>query len=581
MSELSQIKLRPYQEEAIGSIFRYFDKGNVGNPLVVAPTGSGKSILIGEFIRRVCTTWPDQRILMLAHRKELLSQNAQKIRTLWPEAPVGLYSASLKSREFDQITVGQIQSVYRRGDQIGYQNLILVDEAHLMPKGGDGMYQTLLASLRKFNERIRIIGFTATPYRMKSGLLIEGKDRVFTDIAYNIPILDLINDGYLSRLISKTSVVQADLSRVKIQAGEYILGQAEAVMDDEILTAKALDEVEKYCEDRKSWLIFTCGVKHAEKVTDALRDRGYNTECVVGDTPPMMRDIAVNRFRAGEARALVNCQVFTTGFDAPNVDAIIMLRPTCSPGLHVQMIGRGSRLSPETGKENCLILDFAGNLLRHGPIDQIGVSAGRSSSGKKGKAPFKRCPECEEALPIGTTECPECGYEFPEPEIKHDQVASDAPVLSTEQRPRELEVERVTFKRWKKTGKPDSVCVSYYIKDSDESIREWICPEHGGYATENFVKWWLGKCRDLKPAPKTVTDFLELAPRQLQYIGLIKVRKEGKYNRVFAHGLSQDEVVPMESETGGNNFFGRQRAVPLEPSQPTTFIDFEDDDIPF
>ena len=200
-------------------------------------------------------------------------------------------------------------------------------------------------------------------------MLHEGERRLFTDIAYEVSIRDLIDHGYLCPLISKMTNLTLDVGGVGSRGGEFIAGQLQAAVDRESITRAAIDEILAYGEGRRSWLLFCSGVEHATHVALALRDRGVSCATIFGDTPSAERDRIIAAFKRGEIRALASMGVLTTGFNAPAVDLIAMLRPTKSTGLYVQMAGRGTRLAP--GKENCLVLDFAGNVARHGPIDAV------------------------------------------------------------------------------------------------------------------------------------------------------------------------------------------------------------------
>lgn len=544
------IKPRPYQEKAHEATFAYFENGGEGNPLIVAPTGSGKSIQIAMFMQDVLSRWPNERILLLAHRKELLEQNCAKLLSIWPDAPVGVYSAGLKSRRMDQkITIAGIQSIFRKAGRLGWISLVLVDECHLVPPDGEGMYQKLLKGLREINPNVRIVGYTATAFRMRTGHLIDD-DGFFTDIAYEIEISDLITDGYLSPLISKIPKTQADLSSVHIRGGEYIAQEAEAVMDEKVLTEKALNEIESMAGDRKSWLVFCAGIKHANNIATELKKRGHTAESVTSETDSLFRAQHIEAFKRGKLQCLVGADIFTTGFDAPNIDLLVLLRPTQSAGLYIQMVGRGSRLSPDTGKQNCLVLDFAGNIDRHGPIDQIRIKRRATREGRGEleicAAPVKACPECRFAVPIAVMCCPCCGYVFPAP-AKHDIRATEKPILSSLEPPQRYRVEGVDYRRHEKIGKPPSMRVVYFCEAegndapllaSRMSVSEWVCLEHMGYAFKKACEWWKSHHRDhTKPVnikvPANITEALSRTA-ELRVPSHIYVKRDGQFMRVVS-----------------------------------------------
>ena len=348
------INLRDYQRESIDALYAWFGQHEKGNPLLVLPTGAGKSVIAAALVQEIIEKWPSQRILIVTHVKELIEQNYLKLMELWPQAPAGVNSASLKRRDADsQIIFAGIQSIYNRPYELGWFDLILVDEAHLIPvKTMTGMYRTFLDQMENINPAIRIVGLTATPYRLDDGLLTEGKNNLFHDIAYEIPINLLLDRGYLCPLTTQPTSTRANLSSVKKQGGDFVISQLAQAVDQEEITKAAIAEVVELASDRKSWLIFCVTVAHAENVRDEIRGYGLTCEMVTGDTPKAERHTILTQFKRGHIQALVNVSVLTTGFDAPCIDLMVYLRPTQSLSLYVQMAGRGMRL--KEGKENCI-----------------------------------------------------------------------------------------------------------------------------------------------------------------------------------------------------------------------------------
>lgn len=540
--------LREYQKEAIASIFDWFKSNNRGNPLVVAPTGSGKSLLLAGFCKQTCERWPKTRILMLAHRKELLEQNANKLWQTWPAAPIGIYSAGLNKKQFNRITIGGIQSIYNKANQLGWIDLILIDECHLLPKKGEGQYRTLIAGLMKFNPKLRIIGFTATPFRVDSGMLTSDSDSIFTDICYEIDLRYLIDQGYLSNLISKQSNVQADLTDVRTRGGEYVPTDIDKACDNDDLIGRTLNEICEQGKDRKSWILFCASVKHTLHVTQELKNRGITCAAVTGETPSGERTRILSEFKAGRIRAVLNCDVLTTGFDAPNIDLLCLLRPTKSVGIYIQMVGRGSRLSP--GKENCMILDYAGNIERHGPIDQIRIKQ-KSGKAVNTGAPTRKCPECNVVLHISVKQCTECGYQFPE-EQKHLSTASAQPILSIVQ---EFSIDSVRYERHEKEGKPPSMRAIYGIGYA-LNINQFLCFDHGGFATMKARQWWVKATGEKHGVPKNTNEALSRIDELGKPIKLF-AKKDGKYWQIL--NVEFNTTV----DKFGELYDGRERGIPF------------------
>jgi DNA repair protein RadD len=517
------LQLRPYQRAAIDAIYDYFAVAT-GHPLLVLPTASGKSLVAAAFIQEVLAQWPDERIIILTHVRELISQNFAELIRLWPEAPAGVYSAGLNRRDVQaQILFAGIQSVHRKAYAIQRADLVLVDEAHLVPRTANATYRRFLGDLTRINPQLKVIGLTATPYRLDSGMLHTGPDALFDDIAFEDSVRELIDEGYLAPLVSKQTSTQIDVSGVGTRGGEFIAGQLEAAVDHDPITQAAIDEVVAYGRDRRSWLLFCAGVGHAQHICDAVRERGFSCATIFGHTPKAERDRIIAAFKRGEVRALASMGVLTTGFNAPAVDLIAMLRPTKSTGLYVQMAGRGTRLAP--GKDNCLVLDFAGNVARHGPIDLVKPKDKTNGEGD-GEAPTKVCPECQTINALAARGI-ECGYVFPAPEVQLEATATTRPILSVG-RPEWVDVGAVTYHRHEKPGRPPSLRVDYSC--GLVRHREWVCLEHEGYAGRKAVEWW-SRRTDGELAPSTVDEALARVDELRQPVQ-IAVRPNGRYAEV-------------------------------------------------
>lgn len=523
------MQLRPYQRAAVDSAWDYL-RAQPGNPCIVLPTGAGKTIVLAELIREALTQWPGTRICVLAHVRELVAQNADKLQRYWPEAPLGIYSASLKRRDrFEPVIFASIQSVAKKAAQLGRFDLLLIDEAHRVPLRAEGQYREFIEGCRQFNPRLRIAGLTATPYRLGGGPVC-GPDYILNEIAYEARVGDLIREGYLTRLVSKAGIARADLTGVQVRQGEYARGQLEQACNVAEVVEAACDEIVALCAARRAWIVFCAGVDHAEAVSAALAARGIACAVVTGETAAGERDARIEAFQRGELRALVNVNVLSEGFDATHVDAVIMMRPTKSAALYYQQAGRGMRLHP--GKADCLVLDFAGNIVEHGPVDAIRPPR---APGKKAKsaAPVRECPTCHAIVPVQARQCPDCGYQFPVQEhARHDATASNAAILSDEVTPPEdWPVTGVSYRRHDgKSGIP-TLQVTYLC--GLRTAREWVCLEHSGFARSRAVRWWLDRSPQAA-VPRSVDDALEHTA-QLIKPTRIRVQKRGKYHEIIGH----------------------------------------------
>lgn len=565
-------ELRWYQQEAIDAIYQYFSGSN-GNPLVCVSTGGGKSIIIADFIHGVLGHWPDQRFLILSHVKEIIEQNHEKMVSIWPDAPTGIYSASMGSRNTDaQILFASIQSVHKRAEQLGHFDLLLIDECHLLSsENSESMYTRFIKALKEINPALKIVGFTATPYRMKQGLLTEGKSPLFDEIVYETDIQRLIDDGFLSPLHSKGGKEKINLQGVRTRQGDYLTSDMEEAVQKNDVTEKAVAEIIEYGKDRSAWLIFCVSVAHAELVKGLLINEGIDAECITGNTPKDERTRILADYKAGQIKALTSQGVLTTGFDAPLTDMIALLRATKSPGLYVQILGRGLRISPETGKTDCLVLDYGGNVERHGPIDRITIGSIITGEGK-GEAPVKECPECFEIILAGLRVCPACQYEFPERE-KHESEASNAALLAAQVEPEWLEVDEIIYTIHEKAGKPPSVQVTY--RCGFETVREWVCFQHGGYARQKAVMWWVKRFGHI-PCPEFTDDAYQrlTEARGMKEPCRIEVIQDGRWQRVRAYDFTVKEGTPSE---WNDNPEGKPQQVDLQPAG----FDVFDTDIDF
>lgn len=553
---MSLISLRPYQQESIDATFDYWSAGG-GNPIIDMATGLGKSVVIAKLMQDLLQQY-DMRVLAIVDNRDLVQQNFLALKKLWPDAPAGINSAGLGRRDnHHRITFASIQSIYKRPSLLGPRDLVLIDEAHMVPVEGEGMYRTLLEGLVDMVSDLRCAGLSATPFRMKTGRLDEGDGRLFDKVVYHYGIKEGIEDGWLSPLTSKPGDVEIDVSGVTKRGGEFIPGALEAAADHDEIVQAAARNLSAYAASRRSWLVFCSGVKHAHHVRDAIRATGHTCEVVFGDMDKGERSRVIADFKAGRIRAISNADLLTKGFDAPNVDLVAMLRPTLSTGLFVQIIGRGTRpvyppgFNPNAAtreervaaiaagpKPNCLVLDFAGNCRRHGPVDLIEVGPTRGK--KKSETGVtvdtvmgKNCPDCKEIEAINARVCRVCGYEWPfTAEPQHAAVADDVPILSSEMGTAltvaEHPVASWSCRAWEKEGAPDTVRVTYMA--GLQAFNEWICPEHDGRARWKFDKFWR-EHGGQSPAPNKVSEvcvrFAELTPPDI-----IQTRRNGKWQDI-------------------------------------------------
>lgn len=521
------LSLRPYQQASLDALYAYWSEAG-GNPLIVLPTGAGKALVIAALVRDLIAKYPNLRIGMVTHVRELVSQNFKELLGYWPGAPAGIYSAGLGRRDTrQQILFMGIQSVHRRTRELGAFDVLIVDEAHLIPRSDSTTYGRFISKMRDVTPDMRVVGLTATPFRLDSGRLDMGEGALFDRVVYDANVADLISQGYLSRIFSRATETAISTAGVQKRGGDFVPGQLADAVDKPDITHAIVAEAVKAGHDRAAWIAFCCSVQHALNMRDQIRRHGITCETVTGETPAGERDRIIKAYRSRQIRCLTSVGVLTTGFNAPHVDMLIMARPTESAGLFVQMAGRALRKAE--GKADALILDFAGLTRRHGPIDLIsGKKPGKAGDGT---VPAKACPQCQTLNRLAARECECCGWEFQiqEREVQLDERPSDLPVLSTEGPPW-LSVRDMSFARHHKNGSPDSLRAEFHCGLATHRV--WVCLEHDGLARRKAHEWWRRMGGGEPPA--TVEEGLARASH-LVWPAQIQVRQNGRYHEVVGY----------------------------------------------
>lgn len=542
------VQLRDYQKEAIEAIYSYFDRGEGTKPLVSAPTGSGKSVIMSQFIKEVCNENPRVRVMVITDSRDLIAQNEKQLRNIWPDAKTGIYSAGLGKRQSDEnirVLFCGIQSVSKKAFDLGKFDIIIIDECHLVGRNSETRYRRFLKDELLVNPHVVVIGFSATIYRLDSGMLYDGKDALFDGVAYVCDMKRLIKEGYLCPVVSKGGSKTIDLSNVKIQAGEYNQKDLAFAADTDELVKYAVKEIVECGKDRRAWIVFASGIDHAEHVAREIRKYKIECEVVTGNTSNEERDRIIEKFKSGKLRCMVNVGIFTKGFDAPICDLIALLMATKSTARYVQIVGRAMRPCPPL-KKDALILDFGNNVLTHGLIDEVDPIKKKNVFGlEPTKPPMKVCPnsKCQAIIHARVMKCPACGYEFPLPdaEAKHGTEAYSGPVTSDQVRPYIVDVVDTYVSKHSKPGKTQSVKMEF-IDRMDRSYPIWICLDHGNYAAEKaraLVNQFGGKARSVEEALKEYKNWRKVEK--------IEVRPDGKFSRVtgfvFAKGQSTQQKL--------------------------------------
>lgn len=471
------MQLREYQTRAIEMLYAWFEKNHTGHPVLNMPGGSGKSVVIASLAKDALQNWPETRILMLVHSKELILQNADKLRKLWPGAPLGIYSASVGRRQLDEpITYAGIGSVAKRAKEIGHIDLCIIDEVHAVSTTESGNYRKMIADLLEINPGMRIVGLSASPYRLGQGLITEGPTAIFSEILEPVSIEELVYKNHLVPLRSKLTSHKLETKGLHKRQGDFIPSEMEAKFNTADHNQAVVQEIINKAKDRSHWLIFCSGVAHSDAVAKCFVDFGISAESLDGTHAKSERERKISEFESGKIRALCSVGILTTGYDFPALDCIAFLRSTMSPGLYLQMAVRGMRIHSD--KTDCLVLDFAGVVETHGPI--TAVQPPRKGSSEPGPPPVKLCDQCNELVHISAKECPACGFQFPPPQEKAYTLRNDD-IMGVEGK--DLEVSEWMWRKYvsKASGKEMLAC-TYYGGLSDKPITSYHAIMHDGFA---------------------------------------------------------------------------------------------------
>ena len=562
------ITFRNYQLDAINAIWNFFATKE-GNPLVAMPTGTGKSLVIAGFLQSVLYNYPRQRIICLTHVKELIEQNYLELLNVWPNAPAGINSASLGKSDFlNPIVFAGIATVFKKWNLFGHIDLILIDEAHLLSPDDTTMYQSFIAGLKTVNPYIKVVGLTATPWRVGVGKITDGG--LFTDVCIDMTTIEAFNwfirEGYLCPLIPKPTKTVLEIDNVAVRGGDYVAGELEKAINQDSLTENAVKEALELGHNRKHWLVFCSGINHTIRTAEILNMFGVDAIAVHSKMSKQQRDDAIKGAKLGKYRALVNNNILTTGFNFPAIDLILMLRPTMSTILWIQMLGRGTRPSIATQKENCLVLDYARNTRRLGPINDPVIP--RKKGEKKGEAPVRECPVCETYNHASARFCIYCGEEFKVSIKLHTEASTEQLIKEDLPIVKEFKVDHITYSRHYKEGSKPSMKVSYHC--GLKVFSEYVCFEHTDYAGRKARIWWKNRCKtDFPTSTEEGMQISSMLPQPTH----LRVWVNKKYPEIMS--VCFDGTMFGKQEDSGE-----RAQLSVEKPKTTEPVDY-DDDIPF
>lgn len=524
--------LRQYQITAIEAVHK--DLQTSKNVLLQQIMGAGKTVLTCRLVNKYYHT-TDRRFLILAHKNELLTQFQKTFRkfTDIPEDDIGISCAGLHEKIVEKrITIASVQTFINQLESYSGCNLIIIDEAHRIQINTGSQYDQVINYLRDKNPAMRILGITATPWRLGHGRIYGPCDNLFPRLCHQTTYEELKSSGHLMPLEGKVAShpsMSEDLFGVRV-SGDYVLDQLGEIMCRERHTTTAVEAMHKHCDGFKHICVFCCTIEHAETLRKLI---GAEATTVHSKLTPLERNANMEAWRSGRKRIITSVNILVEGFDWPALDCIVMARPTLSAGLYLQAVGRVLRCAP--GKERALLLDLTDNTARFGTdLDRIKIGVPKKVEEQLKKNFEKLCPECETIVHSARAECPECGYVWPPPEPPENAV--NVPELNEvffgKAEPKTVEVGSLKFFKHMKKDKPPSLRVEYHSHSlfGSRIASEWVCFEHSGFARQKAEDWWKEMTGDDTP-PKTVDEALELT-HLVSTPDEIVIEPDGKWVRI-------------------------------------------------
>ncbi len=421
------MKLRPYQTDLIDKTRALMTEGE-RSVLIVAPTGAGKTCTVAHMLKSA--TSKGKKAWFTVHRRELLHQASETFKTVGVDH--GIISPDHEFDPSKKIQIASIQSVSRRLKTLKKPDIIIWDEVAHIPS----------ASWAKIYEEMKDIfhvGVTACPWRLSG----EGLRKWFPKMVLGPPIHELMEQGFLSRYKIYAPKSGIDTEGLHTRMGDFVTGELENVVDRPTITGNTIQQYNKYLENKRA-IIFCASIKHSKHVVEAFESNGIPSAHVDGDTPRQERDLSIKKFKDDKLKIISSVEIFSEGFDCPGAEGVIFLRPTQSLSLYLQQAGRGLR--PFPGKEIAIMIDQAGNCLRHGLPDDVREwtleDRERNVRPSNNGAPVRICERCLAAQPANSHECRYCGFIFPIKSRKVEEVDGELQEMQKDQMRREIKREQ-------------------------------------------------------------------------------------------------------------------------------------------
>lgn len=533
--------LRDYQIEMLGCC-QHFLLEEEGNGIVAAVGGVGKSLTMNALMKWAVTEYPGTRCMLLCNDFKILNQNMNSMLKFWPKADIGCYSASLKQRDTRKpILYCGIQSVGKRPQDFEPPDIILVDEGDMVSDKDESLYQKFISHFPD----TRVIAFTATPY--------DGKGCMTNNPTWNKIIVDLtrlerfnkfVDDGILSPLVTKKTCVEIDITEIAMKFNDFDEKSANEAADKEEIHRAVVSECIRYGADRKKWLVFSQGIQNGHKIAKLFNAAGIRTVMLTGADTVDYRKEQEELYDKGEVRCLVNHSLYARGWDSPSVDLIAVAKASQSTRWWVQALLRGTRRAD--GKKDCLVLDFAGNTRRLGPVNNpIIPKPRRKGDGEKGEAPMKVCESCFSYVAIQCRVCPDCGAEFPASTTVQKTASTDEIMARGDGSPVIEDFKVLGIKYTDKLSKAGNQYMEVKYNTGFQSFKECIIfGSNNAFVSRKTAGWWSYRTKDYD-IPESLEEALERTG-ELRIPSIIRVDVAGKYPEVV--GCDFDENAKLKEE---------------------------------
>lgn len=524
---------RYFQKETVSKTFEMVINDKECHPIAALPTASGKSYVIALLIDEILSHNPRHNILVLCDREEILAQDHEELESYFG-TEIGLYSAGLDSRTIKKITVAGIQSMFKKHDLFSRFDFVIIDECDSVNDENNSRYRIFLKKLLA-----NYIGLTATPYGLKGGYLHEGKNALFNCISVDYTrgekFLQLQNDGYLAKIFSIPTKVKFDEKKLSTLAGDFSLKSQSEHFDVEETTEAAILETIYYGANFKRWLLFAIDIKHAENISDCLTKHGISN-CVIHSKMEGDRKEILKESKRGVYRAIVNVDVLTIGYNDPLIDLVGLYFATKSPRKHVQTGGRLLRPHPDI--EYKLILDFGGNFMRMGPLNEVKIKSLYDKKKTKSEPMMKQCSECNVLNYLSAKICCNCEHEFPvSVKLKSKADMKSEIVKTSFDIPRKNEgiiawanVTSRRFERKSRRGHHDFIKITYLC--GLVAYTDYLYPMGNGWSSYYAKNWMDQRWLDDRCGPVYSVSSIMLNQRYIALEKAIRIDTTGKEPKI-------------------------------------------------